>query len=128
MKDESVNIFMERLDHPFKSEIEAVRQLILSVDNGITEHIKWNGPSFCFKGDDRITFRLNPPKYIQLIFHRGVKARSDVSEFTFDNPGRLIKWITTDRGTVTFKNNEEIRTNSENLKETVKNWLNATIG
>lgn len=119
---------MERLDHPFKSEIEAVRQLILSVNDGITEHIKWNGPSFCFNGDDRITFRLNPPKYIQLIFHRGVTTRSDVSEFTFDDPGRLIKWITKDRGTVTFKNGEEIRTNSENLKETVRNWLNATIG
>ena len=39
--------FLNNLEHPLKNEIEEVRKIILSVDEQITEHIKWNAPSFC---------------------------------------------------------------------------------
>jgi hypothetical protein len=117
---------MEDLRHPFKSEIENIRTLILGVDPKITEQIKWNGPSFCYQGDDRVTFRLNPPKFIQLIFHRGARVRTDVDNFSFRDPTGLVKWITNDRGTVTFKDQNEIATKSEDLKLLVESWIKAT--
>jgi hypothetical protein len=33
---------------------------VLASDDGITEHVKWNAPSFCYAGVDRVTFRLQP--------------------------------------------------------------------
>lgn len=38
--------FMAQLEHPLKREIEEVRMIILSTDDGVTEHIKWKAPSF----------------------------------------------------------------------------------
>lgn len=127
MANQSVDQFMEDLDHPFKAEIETIRRLILAVDSEITEQIKWNGPSFCYAGDDRITFRLHPPKYIQLIFHRGAKVRTDVREFSFTDSTGLIKWITKDRGTVTFKDHHEMGSRKADLKLLVDRWIKCTV-
>ncbi|WP_234978377.1 DUF1801 domain-containing protein [Bacillus tuaregi] len=55
---EQVTEFMDELQHPLKEEISMVRQIILSTDQKITEHIKWNAPSFCYDGEDRITLTL----------------------------------------------------------------------
>jgi hypothetical protein len=121
----SVDQFMQTLDHPFKDEIVMVRQIILSADENITEHIKWNAPSFCYNGDDRITFRLHPPKNIQFIFHRGAKVK-DSSDFSFKDSTGLIKWITKDRGTVTFENKKEVVDHKEDMKILVKEWMKVT--
>jgi hypothetical protein len=128
MKDKKVSVseFISQLNHPFKSEIETLRWVILGVNPEITEHIKWNGPSFCYNDDDRITFRLHPQKSIQLIFHRGAKVRNDVESFSFDDPSGLIHWITRDRGTVTFKDLNEIHRQSGEFKVLVDCWLKAT--
>lgn len=42
--------FMNNIDHPLKTTIIEVREIILAATEGITEHIKWNAPSFFFKG------------------------------------------------------------------------------
>lgn len=125
MTTEAVNQFMTELAHPLKAEIEAVRAIILSADAAITEHIKWNAPSFCYAGEDCITFKLHPPKHIQLIFHRGAKVK-DSSDFTFEDASGLLQWVTKDRAMVTLQNQEQIDTNREVLQTLVKNWMKAT--
>ena len=53
-----VNEFMEKLDHPFKTEVQMVRDIIKNVDKDITEQIKWKAPSFSYKGEYLVTFNL----------------------------------------------------------------------
>ena len=60
--EQEVDLFIEKTDHPQKQEITALRNIILNSDPEITEHIKWNAPSFCVNGEDRFTFKLNSPK------------------------------------------------------------------
>ena len=43
---EQVDEFMEKLDHPFKAEVQTMREMIRNVNKDITEQIKWNAPSF----------------------------------------------------------------------------------
>ncbi|HEY8600883.1 MAG TPA: DUF1801 domain-containing protein, partial [Thermomicrobiales bacterium] len=62
--------FLETLDDSRKAEVEQLRAIILDADPGITEQIKWKAPSFCYRGDDRVTMRLHPKGGVQLIFHR----------------------------------------------------------
>ena len=76
--------FLRDLDYPLKEEIVAVRDIILGADKEITEHIKWNAPSFCYQGQDRVTFKLHPQDGIHLIFHRGAKVR-DAEDFNFED-------------------------------------------
>lgn len=125
MSTESVNQFMVELAHPLKAEIEAVRAIVLSADAGITEHIKWNAPSFCYADEDRVTFKLHPPQRIQLIFHRGAKVK-DSRDFAFEDTSGLLQWVTNDRAMVTLQNQDQIDTNREDLQVLVKNWMKAT--
>ena len=46
-----VDAYMRDVDHPFKAEMEAVRRIILGASPKIAERIKWNAPSFYYKGD-----------------------------------------------------------------------------
>ncbi len=73
--EEQVTSFISKTEHPLKKVMEEVRALILSTNKQITEHIKWNAPSFCIDGDDRITFNLSKSDYLLLVFHRGAKVK-----------------------------------------------------
>jgi hypothetical protein len=124
---ESVEHFMQRLNHPLKAEIERIRAIILKADGQITEQIKWNAPSFCYHGDDRVTMRIQPQEQIQLIFHRGAKVRSDSADFKFEDGSGLMKWATSDRGVVTLRTMQDVEVNEMALTTLVREWMKATI-
>ena len=124
-KAESAAQFMEKLEHPLKEEIEAVRAIILDSGEGITEHIKWNAPSFVYGGEDRVTFRLHPPNRIQLVFHRGSKVK-DSKDFKFEDHTGLLEWVASDRAVVTFHNMEEVEAKRNALKKVVREWMQST--
>ena len=122
---EEVAHFMAALDHPFKAEIEQIRQIILTANKDLTENIKWNAPNFCLSGEDRITMRIYPPKQIQLIFHRGAKVLEMPKEsLIFDNSG-ILQWKTNDRAVATFLNGADIEAKSEALVLIINAWLKA---
>jgi hypothetical protein len=122
-KSTEVSTFLDELKHPFRIEIEELREIILSSDARISENIKWNGPNYIVSNEDRITMRVQPPKQIQLIFHRGAKVLEKIIE---DDSGLLL-WKTNDRAIATFRNLAEIEINRINLNEIVKKWIHATI-
>ena len=49
--------------------------------------------------DDRLTFRLTPNSKLQLILHRGLKAKPPLAE-PFSAPDGLIHWVAPDRGVI----------------------------
>ena len=75
-KTEQVNEFMEKLDHPFKAEVEAVRGIIKGADKNITEKIKWEAPSFGYRGEYLVTFNLWEERRIHLVFHSAASSRN----------------------------------------------------
>ncbi len=124
-KIETVAEFMDALKHPLKAEVEALRQLILSADKNITETIKWNAPNFCYKGNDRVTFKLYPEDSIQLIFHRGSKV-TNVTEMTFVDESGLLTWITKDRALLTLSDLNDITAKQTILQKLILDWMVAT--
>ena len=60
-------MFFDQLDYPLKPAMELIRKIILGIDDSITEHIKWNAPSYCHSGDVRVTFNLHKAGHILLI-------------------------------------------------------------
>jgi len=64
-----VDEFMAQLDHPFKAEVQKIREIIKNVNNNITEQIKWNAPSFSYQGEYLVTFNLRAREHIHLVFH-----------------------------------------------------------
>ena len=123
-----VQAFLRGLKHARKDEVEAVREIILSAHPGITERIKWNAPSFCIDGDDRITFRLQPGDRVQLVFHRGARKRDDATTFSFEDGSGLLEWVARDRALVTFEDLDDVKAKRAAFKDLVRRWMIATSG
>ena len=124
---EQVKEFIQTSKHPLKKAVEEIREIILSADKRITEHIKWNAPSFCFNGDDRITFNLSKNDRILLIFHRGAKVKDSKSkEQLFEDTTGMLEWLAHDRAVVKIQTIEEVAGKKAVLTKVVKRWLSAT--
>ncbi|WP_410768930.1 DUF1801 domain-containing protein [Fontibacillus sp. BL9] len=118
--------FLNNLEHPLKQEIEQVRSVILNADSQITEHIKWNAPSFCYRGEDRITFNLQGKGFFRLIFHCGAKVKDSSGKGPlFKDPTGLLDWVSGDRGIVKIKSRDEVEANREKLTRLVTLWIEA---
>jgi DNA-binding transcriptional ArsR family regulator len=124
---EEVSKFLAALEHPLRPEIEELRKIILHSNNGLTELIKWNAPSFRLGGDDRITMRIHPPQQVQLVFHRGSKVQQLPKDKLITDDSGLLSWKTNDRAVATFKSIEDIKLRKADLIEIVDKWLKATM-
>jgi hypothetical protein len=121
-----VSAFLDAQHHPLREEIEQLRHLILSVDSNLTETIKWNGPNYCVGDEDRLTMKIQPPKNIQLIFHRGAKKQTQPKDRLVEGSYNFLVWKENDRAIATFRNRAEIQEAEGSLKEIVKKWIEAT--
>ena len=120
---QDVDQLITKLEHPMKSGVQQLRSAILESNPGITEQVKWKAPSFCFAGEDRVTFRMHPKGLLQLIFHRGAKVRSDSAEFRFEDDTGLMTWATTDRAVVTLKDQAEVDAHQTALVGLINRWI-----
>jgi hypothetical protein len=122
---EEVDRFMKNLEHPLKEEIEVLRDIILNSDERITEHIKWNAPSFGYRGEDRVTFNLHPSGRIQLVFHRGAKVK-DSKDFVFEDETGLLEWVASDRAVVMFHDMQDVEAKKPAFIKLVNQWMEST--
>lgn len=121
-----VTDFLNGQNHPFRKEIEQLRNCILSADKNLTENIKWNGPNYCVDNEDRITMRIQQPaKQAQLIFHRGAKKQSQPKDKLIANKSKMLAWKENDRAIITFKNLQEIENGKAELATIVNEWIKA---
>ncbi|SEN44490.1 hypothetical protein SAMN05192574_103182 [Mucilaginibacter gossypiicola] len=121
-----VDAYMQKLEHPLKGVLEALRKVILSVDSEIGEHIKWNAPSFLYTGEMR---PFDPKEYkryvivsnvyqkdcIRLVFPSGAKIN--------DTSGLLSGDYADGRRLAFFHNMEEVEAQEGALRNAVKSWL-----
>lgn len=125
-KNSEVTDFLNAQNHPLRNEIELLRNYILSANNLLTENIKWNGPNYCFKNEDRITMKIQPPKNIQLIFHRGAKKQDQPKDKLIKENSKLLTWKENDRAIASFKNMADIKNAQAELAVIVKSWIIAS--
>ena len=122
---EQVTEHIQKLDLAIKDPIEALRQMILSTDNQIGEHIKWNNPSFYYTGPmapfdpkeykrDIIVMNLLKNR-IMLVFPSGAKIN--------DTSGLLEGDYKDGRRTIVFKDLDDVRSKEKALQDVIKAWL-----
>lgn len=108
--------YMTELHHPMKGSIETLRNMILSIHPDIKERIKWNAPSYHFKGVDFLTF--GPParkqNEILLVFHH-----PEIVNIS----SKLLEGKYPDRRLIVYKNEEAIALQEAETKSIIEQLL-----
>ena len=119
----SVEAFLAALEHPQKPAILALRTLILGAAPGITEHVKWNAPSFRTT-EDFATFHLRARHGVQLVLHLGPKPRPDSSvRRGVADPAGLLTWKGPDRAVVILPDLTAVEAQADVLQALVRQWI-----
>jgi hypothetical protein len=120
--DADVETFLASLEHPFKREVIALRQLILGADARITEGIKWNAPSFR-TSEWFATFQLRAKVGVQIILHLGAKKRPELESLEIADPASLLEWLGPERASMKFRDMEHIDRTCLDFVEIVRQWV-----
>ena len=68
--NKEVDAWLESYDNPMKPVVMAIRKLILSSDSRVEETIKWQAPTFVYKGN-MASFFPKAKRHATLMFHKG---------------------------------------------------------
>lgn len=117
-----VDEFMQKLDHPLKAEIEAVRAIILGVNPAISEGIKWNSPSFRYK--DYFATINTRKEVVLVILHLGAKVKDiGTAGLKISDPAGLLEWLAKDRAAVKFHDMKTVKSREAALENVVRQWI-----
>jgi len=122
---EQVTAHINKLDPAVKKIVESLRQIILSTDKEIGEHIKWNNPAFYYTGGMKpfkpeehkreiIVFNLFKGR-IMLVFPSGAKLK--------DTSGLLEGEYKDGRRITIFKDLNDVTLKKKALQSVIKKWL-----
>jgi hypothetical protein len=76
-----VDAWFERYDNPLRELVQAVRAVMLEADDRVTETIKWQAPTFVYRGNIA-SFFPKAKGHVTLMFHQGA---------TLDDPTGLLQ-------------------------------------
>lgn len=106
-------------------QINTLRKIIMRIEPTLIENIKWNAPNYVYKGEDRITFNLmNRQNQVKVLIHMGAtkKENKAAKPVLVDDEG-IVEWNSDIRGTLAFKDLQEITSREASLEKVIKRWL-----
>ncbi len=113
-RTDKVDEFLRELSHPLKAEVEAVRSIIKGVDKDINEEIKWNAPSFNYKGEYLVTFNLREMNRIHLVFHNPLIPQVK---------NKILEGDYKDRRMAYFANMQDVKAKKPLLEKALKDLI-----
>ena len=112
-KNPEVDQFMAKLKHPWKAEMERVREIILAADNKMTEGIKWGGPTFVYKGN-LATLTPRTKRFVNLFFQTGA---------TIPNGHGILEGEAQEVRVARFRDMKDVDEKEKALKAVVREWI-----
>jgi hypothetical protein len=90
-RSKDVDAWFARYDNPMKDVVQRIRAIVLGADERIDECIKWQAPTFTYRGN-LASFFPKSRQHATLMFHRGahIPGKHRRLEGTGDT-GRVIK-------------------------------------
>lgn len=107
-----------------RQQVELLRQIILE-NTDVTEHVKWNAPSYVYNYEDRMTFNLYGD--VKILIHMDATRKEDKKGTPImDDPDHIISWNSDIRGTITFSDLKDVETKREAFISVIQRWLTLT--
>ncbi len=118
-----VDEFLSELGSEQLTQVQTLRKYILDEVPSLTEHIKWNAPSYHIDGEDRITFNtINKQQAVKLVFHMGAIRKENKAGEPILKGTTLVEWVSDIRGYMTFNSLDEITSNEKEIKRIISAW------
>lgn len=107
-----VDAWFRAYKNPQKELVQAVRETILKADKRISETIKWQAPTFVYKGN-LASFFPKTKTHASLMFHKGATIKGRFPSLEGD--GKEAR-------TMKFQDAKDLKAKSAELKTIVKAW------
>jgi uncharacterized protein YdhG (YjbR/CyaY superfamily) len=75
-QSKEVDAWLARYDNPMKPVVERIRAIVLGADSRIEECIKWQAPTFTYRGN-LASFFPKSKQHASLMFHTGAHIPGD---------------------------------------------------
>ena len=109
---DDVDAWMATYSNPQKPLVEAVRQTILRADKRMGETIKWQAPTFAYKGN-LASFYPKAKAHVSLMFQTGAKIDGNFPSLEgAGDASRVMK----------FANAADLKAKTPELRRLVKAW------
>ena len=113
MSTDEVDAWMSRYDNPKRDVVQRVRHMLLSADERLEEVIKWQTPTFVYKGN-LASFYPKSMDHVTLVFHHGKRIPGKFPHLEDDAEERQIMRI------ASFEEAEDLR---EEIERIVESWI-----
>lgn len=113
MTKQEVDAWFKDYDNPLKAEVQRVREILLAADERIEETIKWQAPTFMYKGN-LASFFPRSKNHVSLMFHTGAQIPGDFPHL--EGSGETAR-------NMKFADMEEIDARKGELESIVKAWI-----
>lgn len=108
-----VEAWFATYDNPQKDLVLAVRDLILDVDERMSEAIKWKAPTFMFRGN-LASFYPRSAKHVALMFHSGA---------SLPDPTGLLDGEGGTSRVARFTDPDDLEAKADALRDLVRSWI-----
>ena len=112
---EVVDAWFESYENPQKDLVDAVRRVVLDTDDRVTETIKWQAPTFVYRGNIA-SFFPKSRAHVSLMFHTGASLPDP--EGILDGEGETSR-------VAKFADAADLAKKTHALQELVRAWIRA---
>ena len=111
--DPAVDAWFDRYDNPQRDLVMAVRDAVLDADDRVTEAIKWQAPTFMYRGNIA-SFYPKATKHVSLMFHTGA---------SLPDPSGLLEGEGATSRVAKFADAADLEAKTEGLQGLVRAWI-----
>ena len=113
MSKAEVDAWFSNYENPKLAEMQRVREILLDADERMEETIKWQAPTFIYKGN-LASFNPRSKKHASLMFHTGADIPGEFPSLS--GSGNTARYMT-------FANMEEVEARADELTAIAKAWM-----
>jgi hypothetical protein len=114
-RNPDVDAWFERYDNPLKDVVRQVREVILDTDERVSEVIKWQAPTFVYKGNIA-SFFPKAKQHVTLMFHQGA---------SIDDPHGLLEGDGATSRSAKFTDAADLAAKRVALQAVIAGWISA---
>lgn len=112
-RNPAVDAWFEKYDNPQRELVAKIRDFILAVDPAVTEAIKWQAPTFMYKGNIA-SFFPRSKKNVSLMFHLGATIPDELG--LLEGEGDVSR-------VARFMDDQDFEAKKPALEAVIRSWI-----